>query len=212
MPFVYQNGGTFQNDNGTLGITDPPFIEALQFYHGLYKKGIATIPTDVGQGWNGDTFGRGMAAMCLSGGWLIPFLKGNYPNLNWQVAELPRGKEKATIAFTTAFSMPRSSKFKEDAWSMLSYLTGKNGMRIWTEQGLALPSRKSVAIDNGFYEDPVYGVFMNSAEYAKTFQVEFSERGFEEMVVAMQAIFFTGKEPERAMNDIKARIEKYSLK
>lgn len=212
MPFVFQNGGNFQNPDGSLGITDEPFIEALEYYHDLYKDGIATIPTDVGQGWNGDTFGRGMAAMCLSGGWLIPFIQGNYPDLDWAVAELPAGKRKATIAFTTAFAMPKDSKYKSDAWKMMNYLTGKEGMRIWTSQGLALPSRKSVALENGFYDHPIYGVFMSSADFSRTFQVEYSERGFEEMVVAMQAIFFTGKEPRQAMEDIKLRIEKYALK
>ena len=128
------------------------------------------------------------------------------------MAELPAGKEKATIAFTTAFSIPNYSSYKEDAWTMMNYLTGTEGMTIWTSQGLALPSRKSVAVKNGFYEDPVYGVFMRSAEFARSFQVEFSERGFEEMVVAMQAVFFTDKDPRQAMEDIKSRIEKYSLK
>lgn len=212
MPFVYQNGGSFQNPDGSLGITDEPFIEALEYYHGLYESGIATIPTDVGQGWNGDAFGRSMAAMCLSGGWLIPFLDLNYKDLDWHVAPLPVGKQPATIAFTTAFAIPRSSDYQEDAWKMMNYLTGKEGMKIWTSQGLALPSRKSVAEANGFYTDPVYRVFMESASFARTFQVEFSERGFEEVVVAMQAIFFTGKEPRQAMEEIKTRVEKYSIK
>ena len=212
MPFVYQNGGSFQNQDGTLGITSDAFVEAVEFYQSLYKSGIATIPTDVGQGWNGDTFGREMAAMCLSGGWLIPFLKTNYPGVDWHVAHLPKGKERATVAFTTAFAMPKSSKYKEEAWTAMNYITGKKGMEIWTAQGLALPSRKSVAEENGFYEDPIWSVFMESADYARTFQVEFSERGFEEMVVAMQAIFYQDKEPRRAMEDIKKRIEKYSLK
>ncbi len=212
MPFVFQNQGNFQNPDGSLGITDEAFIEALEFYHGLYEKGYATIPTDVGQGWNGDAFGREIAAMCFSGGWLIPFLKGNYTDLDWKVAEMPAGKQKATVAFTTAFAMPKDSKYKQDAWQLMNYLTGKEGMEIWTSGGIAMPSRKSVAIKNGFYDDPVYGVFMNSAEFARTFQVEFSERGFEEMVVAMQAVFFTGKDPREAMEDIKTRIEKYSLK
>ncbi len=212
MPFVFQNEGNFQNPDGSLGITDEPFIEALEFYHGLYKRGIATIPTDVGQGWNGDAFGRGMAAMCLSGGWLIPFLKGTYGDVNWAVAELPAGKQKGTVAFTTAFAIPKSSKYKDDAWTAMRYLTGVDGMTTWTSQGLALPSRKSVAINNGFYDDPVYGVFMSSVDFARTFQVEFNERGFEEMVVAMQAVFFTGKEPRQAMEDIKDRIIKYELK
>ena len=212
MPFVFQNAGHFQKPDGTLGITDEPFVEALQFYHGLYTDGVATIPTDVGQGWNGDAFGRGIAAMCYSGGWLIPFLEHNYPDLKWKVAELPRGKEQATIAFTTAFAMPEASAFKDEAWAMMSYLTGKEGMRIWTSQGLALPSRKSVAKANGFYDHPVWGVFMESAAYARPFQIQFSERGFEEMVVAMQAIFYTGADPYTAMNDIKGRIERYKLK
>ncbi len=212
MPFVYQNEGSFQSADGKLGITDPSFIEALEFYYGLYQKGLATIPTDVGQGWNGDTFGREQAAMCFSGGWLIPFLKLSYPDVDWGVAPLPMGKTKATVAFTTAFAMPKSSKFKNDAWQMMNYLTGPKGMKIWTQQGLALPSRKSVAEKNGFYDDPVYSVFMESAEYASTLQVEISERGFEEISVALQAIFFTGKKPLEAMENIKPRIEKYSLR
>ena len=48
MPFVYQNGGYFQNPDGSLGITDDPFIEALEFYFGLYKKGVATMAQDEG--------------------------------------------------------------------------------------------------------------------------------------------------------------------
>ena len=58
MPFVYQNGGYFQNPDGSLGITDEPFIEALEFYYGLYKKGIATMAQDEGVAWNGDAFGQ----------------------------------------------------------------------------------------------------------------------------------------------------------
>ncbi len=212
MPFVYQNGGYFQNPDGSLGITDEPFIEAVEFYHGLYRKGIATIPTDVGQGWNGDTFGRGKAAMALSGGWLLPFLKENYPDMDWGVAELPAGKQKATIAFTTAYAMPKAPNYPEDAWKLVSYLGGKEGMKKWTSQGLALPSRRSVAEENGFYEDPVFGVMMRSIEYARPFQIQFSERGFEEAVVGVQSMFFTDKSPRQSMLDIASRIEKYKLK
>lgn len=211
MPFVYQNNGYFQNPDGSLGITDEPFIEAVEFYHGLYKNGIATIPTDVGQGWNGDTFGRGKAAMALSGGWLLPFLDANYASLDWGIAPLPAGKQRATIAFTTAYAMPKNVKFEEDAWKLVSYLGGKEGMTQWTSQGLALPSRKSVALENGFYKHPVFGVMMEAVEYARPFQVRFSERGFEEAAVGVQAMFFTDKSPRQSMIDIAKRIEKYKL-
>ena len=211
MPFVYQNGGYFQNPDGSLGITDEPFLEAVEFYHGLYSKGVATIPTDVGQGWNGDTFGRGKAAMALSGGWILPFLESNYPDLDWAIAPLPAGKQKATIAFTTAYAMPKNLKYEEDAWKLVSYLGGKEGMKQWTSQGLALPSRRSVAEENGFYEHPIFSVMMEAMDYARPFQVRYSERGFEEASVGVQAMFFTDKSPRQSMIDIADRIAKYKL-
>ena len=211
MPFVYQNGGNFQNPDGSLGITDPAFIEALEFYHGLYESGVATMAQDQGVAWNGDAFGREICAMAISGGWLIPFLKDNYPEIDYGIIPLPAGKQRATVAFTTAYSMPKATNFEADAWSIISYLTGKEGMTNWTKTGVAMPTRKSVALENGFYEHPVYSVFMESAEFAKPFQVQYSERGFEEVVVAFQAIFYTGKTPKAAMEDIAEQIKKYSL-
>ena len=211
MPFVYQNRGNFQNPDGSLGITDDAFVEALEYYHGLYTKGVATMAQDQGVAWNGDAFGRGICAMAVSGGWLIPFMKDNYPEVDYGIVPMPAGKERATVAFTTAYSMPGSSKHQEEAWEIMKYLVGKEGMANWTQSGVAMPTRKSVAEMNGFHDHPVFSVFMESAEFARPFQVQYSERGFEEVVVAFQAIFYTGKEPRQAMNDIAEQIEKYSL-
>ncbi|MEM6724302.1 MAG: ABC transporter substrate-binding protein [Bacteroidota bacterium] len=211
MPFVFQNGGHFQNPDGSLGITDDPFVGALEFYHGLYKEGIATIPTDVGAGWNADAFGREIAAMAISGGWLLPFLKDNYPKVDYGVAFLPKGKVPATVAFTTAYAMPKTLVKEADAWTLMSYLTGRQGMKKWTSLGLALPSRTSVVKANGFDEHPVFKTFVESAAFARPFQVQYSERGFEEVVVALQAVFFTGKEPRQALEEVAKRIEKYKI-
>ncbi len=211
MPFVYQNGGNFQNPDGSLGIADPAFIEAVDYYYSFYKEGIATIPQDQGVAWNGDAFGRGISAMAVSGGWLLPFLADNYPEIEFGMIPLPAGKQKATVAFTTAYSMPKRSAFVDESWQLMNYLVGEEGMSSWTKTGVAMPSRKSVAEANGFYEHPVYKVFMESAEFARPFQVEYSERGFEEVVIAFQAIFFTGKSPKDALEEIEDQIKKYKL-
>ena len=211
MPFVYQNEGAFQNPDGSLGITDPNFVDALEFYYGLYEDGLATLPVDHGVPWNGDVFGKEKAAMVISGGWLMPFLADNFPEIDYGVAILPAGKRVSTVAFTTAYVMPKDTRYEPDAWKMMNYLVGKEGMAKWTSKGLALPSRRSVAERNGFLEHPVFKTFMQSAEVALPLQVEYSERGFEEVVVAMQAIFFQGTPPRKAMEDIKKRIEKYRL-
>lgn len=211
MPFVYQNGGNFQNPDGSLGIADPAFIEAVEYYYSFYKEGIATIPQDQGVSWNGDAFGREITAMAVSGGWLLPFLADNYPEIEFGIIPLPAGKQRATVAFTTAYSMPKQSAFLDESWQLMNYLVGAEGMTSWTKTGIAMPSRKSVAESNGFYEHPVYKVFMESAEFARPFQVEYSERGFEEVVIAFQAIFFTGKTPKNALEEIEGQIKKYKL-
>ena len=166
---------------------------------------------DEGVAWNGDAFGREICAMAISGGWLIPFLKDNFPDLDYGIAPLPAGKQKATVAFTTAYSSPKDSPFAAEAWQLVNYLTGPEGMGKWTSSGIAMPTRKSVAETNGFYEHPVFKVFMESAEYARPFQVQYNERGFEEVATAFQSIFFLGTPPKEALEAIESQITRYRI-
>ena len=212
MAFVYQNGGEFHDAQGNLKINDPAFTQALTFYHGLYEKKIATIPSDMGAGWNGDVIGRKNAAMAISGGWMIPYLKEAYPDIEWGVVPLPAGKKQATLAFSTGFVIPKEAKYPDQAWTMLAYLAGKKGMAEWTKSGLALPTRKSVAEANGFYKDPVYKVFMESVPFAVNFKINYMQRWYDESNAALQAIFYKGKDPILTMKELEPRVAKYRLK
>lgn len=212
MPFVYQNKGELHDKFANPLVTSPEFLEGLNFYYGLYKKNIATIPTDVGAGWNGDAFGRKNAAMVISGGWLIPYLKEAYPKIKYRVAELPQGKVKATLAFSTAYVIPKESEYPDEAWKMLSFFAGKKGMKTWTSTGLAFPTRKSVAEDNGFYKHPTYKVFMESVVFARPLFVKYSERWYDESNASLQSIFYSGVNPEMAMKELAPKLDKLKLK
>jgi multiple sugar transport system substrate-binding protein len=212
MPFVYQNGGEFHDKDGNLQITEPAFVEALEFYLDLYKKDIATIPSDMGAGWNGDVIGREQAAMCISGAWCIPYFEANFPELDYGVAILPKGKQAATLAFSVAMVMPKKSDYPEEAWQLMSYLTGKEGMRDWTKSGIALPTRKSVAKEIEFDKHPIYSVFMESVPYARLYQIQYMERWSDEMGAAMQALFYRDVTVEETLNKVEQKIAKYKLK
>ncbi|WP_422107144.1 extracellular solute-binding protein [Winogradskyella sp.] len=212
MPFAFQNKAEILSDQNEIKIGEAPFIEAVEFYTSLYKDGMATIPSDVGAGWNGDVFGRQQVAMAISGSWMIPYLKESYPDLKYNVTELPQGKVKGTVAFTNAYVMPKDTKYLSDAWKMFSYLAGKDGMRLWTSSGIALPTRKSVALENGFYQDSIYSVFLNSVAYAKLYQIPMQERWYDESQAAMQAIFYKGEAPKDVLTKLAKRLEKYKLK
>ena len=211
LPFAYQNGGEIISADGEIKIGEPEFIEATEFMISMYRNGIATNPADVGAGWLGDVFARENCAMVISGAWLIPYIKDNNPDLEYAVAELPAGKKKATLAFSVAMVIPKQSKYKEDAWQLLSYLNGKEGMKTWTAGGIALPTRKSIAEENGFYQDSIYSVFMKSVEYAKLYKINLQERWYDESQAAMQGIFYKKKDVGETFRELAKTLEKYKL-
>ena len=212
LPFAYQNEAELIDEKGNIKIGEPAFIEAMEFYMNMYRQGIATIPTDLGAGWNGDVFGRQQAAMVISGAWLIPYLKESFPDVPYKVTQLPMGKKRATLAFCNAYVIPKQTDQLTNSWKMLSYLSGKEGMKIWTSSGIALPTRKSVAIENGFYKDSVFNVFLKSAEYAKLYKVNLQERWYDESQAMMQALFYKSKDPKEVLPKLAKKLERYKLK
>ncbi len=211
LPFAFQNNASIVNEENEISIADPNFIEAASFFTNMYRDGIATIPTDQGAGWNGDVFGRKQVAMVFSGAWMIPYLKESYPDLEYGVAELPEGKTKATVAFTVANVIPKQTEKLAESWELLKYMTGKEGMRIWTSSKIAMPSRKGVAEENGFYEDSIFSVFMKSAEYAKLYKIPLKERWYDDCQSAMQAIFYKNEDVGATFKKLAARLERYKL-
>ncbi|MGV6831835.1 MAG: ABC transporter substrate-binding protein [bacterium] len=211
LPFAFQNNADIVDHEGNIGIGSPNFIEATSFFVELYESGVATIPADQGAGWNGDVFGREQVAMAISGAWMIPYLQQSYPDVEFGVAELPAGKRKATVAFTVGNVIPKQTKRLDEAWELLNYMTGKEGMKIWTSSKIALPSRKSVAEENGFYQDSIFSVFMKSADYAKLYKVNLKERWFDDTQAAMQAIFYKKQDVGETLKKLAIRLEKYKL-
>jgi multiple sugar transport system substrate-binding protein len=140
MAWVYQAGGTGQFKNAESA----PFRAAANFYVNLIKDGLAATPDNLGSGWCGEAFGKGKVAIAFEGNWMLGYLKETFPNLRYQLAPLPKGKTRGNLAFTVSYAMARDSKNKAAAWTLLSWLTGKAGMKKWTSLGFALPARSDV--------------------------------------------------------------------
>ncbi len=66
--------------------------------------------------------------------------------------------------------MNKDSQKKEAAWKLISFLTGKEGMKIWTSKGFALPTRKSVASELGYDKDELRAALVAGAPYATVWQ------------------------------------------
>ena len=67
--------------------------------------------------------------------------------------------------------MNKKAKHKAEAWELISYLTGKKGMEKWTQNGIALPTRKSVADKLGYEQDNLRSAFVAGVNYAIPWQI-----------------------------------------
>lgn len=149
MAFVYQNGGSFLSADGRHATVDTPSVaQALEFVLGLFDAGLAKTPAQLGAGWCGQAFADGLAAMTPEGNWLAPFL-ATFPQLDYTISSLPEGVEAGNVAFTVSYSIAEASTNKRAAWELVSFLTGVEGMTLWTQGGLALPARDDVVAPAG---------------------------------------------------------------
>src|SRR5262249_13681350 len=60
-----------------------------------------------------------------------------------------KNKTGGNLAFTVSYSLAKDSKNKQAAWTLLSWLTGPVGQKLWVSKGLALPSRSDVKAIGG---------------------------------------------------------------
>jgi multiple sugar transport system substrate-binding protein len=145
LAFVYQNGGSFLNPAKTRSTVNTPAVrQAVTFYVGLIRRGLAGTPAQLGVDWCGEALGKEKAAIVFEGNWLIPYMTDTFPDVRYTLSRMTRGKQEGNLAFTVSYSMARDSKNKEAAWQLLRYLVGQPGMKTWTSKGLALPSRSDV--------------------------------------------------------------------
>ncbi len=171
IAFLYGAGGSVTDDAFTkMTINSPEAEAAMEFYTGLYLDGFAKTPADLGVGWSGEAFGKGLVAMAFEGNWIEPYLKDQFPDLKHKAVELPAGPGgKATMAFTVCYAVPMKAKNPDAAIKFVDYLTGAEGMKAWTDLGLAMPTRASLR--EGWLElFPNLEPYLNGAEYARKWQ------------------------------------------
>ena len=185
LAFLYAEGGALLTPDGTgQAIDTEASTAAVQWYLDLFKDGLAKTASDMGDGWCGDALGTGHAAIAFEGGWLDPAMTSTYPDTKYAWAPMPTGSsgQPVTISYTAAYSIGADSANKDQAWVLLQYLAGIDGMTKWTEGGVALPSRsdvptpagKEVLVDQSEVAKPGSGFMPDYPDVQKAFQDAFT--------------------------------------
>lgn len=166
-------GGEVVTPQGYAAYASAAAQQGLQQIIDQYRnQRTAVQPADVGTHSGSEMFGQGKVAMVIEGNWAIPFLQDTFPELEFATAEVPLiNQQPGTMVFTVAYVMSRQSPHKAEAWQLISYLTGQQGMAEWTGTGFALPTRRSVAEQLQYDRDPLRSALVAGVEYATPWQV-----------------------------------------
>ncbi|MBE9199253.1 MULTISPECIES: ABC transporter substrate-binding protein [unclassified Nodularia (in: cyanobacteria)] len=166
-------GGKVVNENGDAAFASPEGLRGLQLVVDQYQKDRTSAQaTDVGTNSGTEMFGQSRVAMVIEGNWAIPYLETTFPQLEFATAEVPTiNDKKGTMVFTVAYVMNKQSEHKAEAWELISFLTGKEGMAKWTGTGFALPTRTSVAAKLGYDQDTLRSPLVAGLDDATSWQL-----------------------------------------
>lgn len=166
--FMAQAGGNLMNDESTQATADSDAnIKALDYVKKLLTSGDLKYAKDLGTGWGGEAFGKGLAAMTIEGNWITGALKADYPNVKYKVAELPAGPGgKGTLQFTNCWGIAADSPNQAAALKLVEQLTGKSEQLAFSKAFGPMPSIKSAAPE-WKSANPALVPFLTAADYAR---------------------------------------------
>ena len=148
--FVYQNGGTILNEDGSAPTyTDPATKEAIAYYIGLQEHQWCPTQAQFANTGAAELFFSGQGAMYYAGSWDLVNLCQTYEDMNgkWDVAVLPKcpdpinGDGRASISNSVSYATSAKGKKKEVAMDFLAYLASEDGSGSKAKQ--ELPSQLS---------------------------------------------------------------------
>jgi multiple sugar transport system substrate-binding protein len=102
--------------------------------------------------------------MVYEGGWLIPYLRDQFPGTKYGVVMPPAGpKGEGNLIFTVAWGISANTKNPEAAWKVVQFLTSEASQQTVLESGFALPSRKSLQNSDYLKNNPNSAAIFNGS-------------------------------------------------
>lgn len=145
--FMKQAGGWITDSDQTKMTADTPQnAEALGFVKKMMDEGSLKFATELDAGWAGEAFGKGQAAMTIEGSWLAGALEVDFPDVDYQLLDLPEGPQgQGTLAFTNCWGVAQDSTHREAAVDLVKHLTEAEQQIAMGNAFGAIPSRQSAA-------------------------------------------------------------------
>ncbi|MDO4276052.1 MAG: sugar ABC transporter substrate-binding protein [Eubacteriales bacterium] len=153
-PFVWMSGADILSEDGKeCKVNSKEMAEALDYWGRFYQEGLAPSSLQIGP-YDIGNVGTGIAAMQISGTYVINAAESTYQDVNIGVVPLPYpdGKESVTVAGGQRLAVNANSEHVEEAAEFIMWLFGGEDithLTDWTTKAkFAYPARQSVIDQN----------------------------------------------------------------
>lgn len=138
-PFAFSNGGAFASDDYTSATLDTPEVKDMAtLVSDMFNEKSLVRPADVSASWCGEAIGKKLVAMTTEGGWMVNFMKQNYPDVQWKAVEIPNGpKTRADVIFTNGIGVNAATQYPNAAAALAMYITGEANQAEIVKTGFA---------------------------------------------------------------------------
>ncbi|SJM63496.1 sugar ABC transporter substrate-binding protein [Gulosibacter sp. 10] len=157
LNFIGSNGGTFQDAEGNLTLTEPKTVEAFQYLVDLVDEYHVAPPaeaTNSNGDYTRDQFLQGSLAVFESGTYsLAPIGEG--ASFDWAVTEIPAGPAgKVTTAPGVVAAGNANTEHPEEVAALLEWLGSAEGAAFIGAEGAAAPGvTDALESYNGYWEE-----------------------------------------------------------
>ncbi len=168
LPWMFSNGTSILSEDWTKSnLKDPKVLEVLQFLQDLiwtYKVSPAA-PASHTNIYALMASGK----LAIAGGGRWPVLQMTTAGFSdFDIQYWPKWKDQVTEFGVGGFVLMKSSKYQQEAWQFLRFMTSKKPFEIIAELGQSIPARRSVAYSDLMTKLPPknYKLYYDSIEGA----------------------------------------------
>lgn len=188
-------------------INTPENAAGLQFVIDMYRDGLVVTPKEVGLGWDGEVFTKGMAAMSTGGVWYVATIKEAAPDMNYKIIPIPKGTVNGCTSHSDATAVISSTKYPEIASKVCAYMGRDEAQTAIANLYGNPPAFKDLQSDF-FAKNDMISALIPAMQYAQPFGYPVETKKFVDSLLKEMDEALYIKDSTKTAQEILANVEK----
>ena len=215
--WAYVFGGRWYDaDQGQVTADDPHNVAALRWMAAYGKRYDVTRMQSFESGFGGNStpsgpFFVGKVAMWQTGEFAREHLRRYAPDLEWGWFPLPYpagGRPRTTSAGGSVFAIPAATRYPEEAWTFLDWITRPYAVGEFCEAITNLPPLRALGQSEQFRKEPLFNFALDLAGSENVFGppgMPIWPRYSQDIRRIEDYAIFGGDDPQRLLADLSFR-------